>query len=335
MWPWITQVQRKWTASRVSLAVPGHYRVTCPCGQIMTGSRLPVFQAISCTKCGQAAFVLPRSPLPPILSDSPVKSGLRLTSVRDLVNVLRRSPWRIPFLAGGLTLALLITAIILAFSFSSRSRPNSAKPADIAKHSRAGREALALGNFNLAASEFNAASALRERFPDALSLTERRQLTQWHRQASLLTALLSVSLEEIVRTAAELQALDEREWKAVFADRYKGRSVVFDDTIRREASGSYQMLGYSVFLRGKPARIELSDLQMMRSLPLESPRRMLFGARLADVRLEAEGIWVIHLEPASGVLITDASTAYAVLPIPPEELREVLQRQTGWAEDLR
>lgn len=335
MWRWITLIRRKWTASRSTPNPSTRFGVSCSCGQIITGTRLPAFQVIPCVNCGQSVFVLPRSPLPPIAAKSPIESGIRPSSLRDLVKALPSSPWRIPILSGGLTLVLFIAALIFVFSYSSRSRPTSIGPADISKHSRAGREALALGKFNLAASEFTAASALRERFPDALSLTERRQLLQWQRQASLLAALLSVSLEEIVRTAADLQALDDREWNAVFANRFKGHSVVFDDTIRREASGSYQMLGYSVFLRGKPARIELSDLQMMRSLPLDSPRRMLFGARLADIRLEAEGTWVIHLEPSSGVLITDASTAYAVLPIPPEDLREVLQRQTAWTEDLR
>ena len=68
------------------------------------------------------------------------------------------------------------------------------------------------------------------------------------------------------------------------------------------------------------------------------PRRMLFGARLAGLAREergGHGLWVIRLDPDSGVLLTDEDTAGACGPRPLDPgLREVLRRQADWAAAL-
>ena len=40
------------------------YRVTCICGELVTGARIPRFQQSICRKCGEPLFVLPENPYP-------------------------------------------------------------------------------------------------------------------------------------------------------------------------------------------------------------------------------------------------------------------------------
>ena len=79
---------------------------------------------------------------------------------------------------------------------------------------------------------------------------------------------------------------------------------------------------------------ELSDLGLLRRLPLDRPQRLLFGARLASVRREPGRGWVVRLEADSGVLITDPGAAVACFLSPEdEEVHELLQRQDDHAVD--
>jgi hypothetical protein len=93
------------------------------------------------------------------------------------------------------------------------------------------------------------------------------------------------------------------------------------------------LLGYAFFVRGRPARLALGDLKLLPTLPLQRPQRLLFGARLASVRPENGGVWVVHFVPDSGVLLTDPDAVHAAYPLPTDELREVLERQAGWAAE--
>ena len=43
-----------------------------------------------------------------------------------------------------------------------------------------------------------------------------------------------MSLEEVLRQAADLTILDEQEWIQVFAGRYQDRAVIFDTEVQRE-----------------------------------------------------------------------------------------------------
>jgi hypothetical protein len=65
---------------------------------------------------------------------------------------------------------------------------------------------------------------------------------------------------------------------------------------------------------------------------------MLFGARLAGLEREergGHGLWVIRLDPDSGVLLTDEDAAGACCPRPLDDgLRAVLRRQADWAAAL-
>ena len=114
--------------------------------------------------------------------------------------------------------------------------------------------------------------------------------------------------------------LHDEEWKARFARDYEGKSVLFDDAVRFDDSAPTTgrrrplLVNYRVVVDGKTVRLALEDLDILQGLPLERPRRLLFGGRLAAVEREEGGRWVVGFIPDSGVLLTDRGAAEAVCP---------------------
>ena len=195
-----------------------------------------------------------------------------------------------------------------------------------------GREALAHGNFHLALRRLNEAVALRDRRPGLLTPAQHRHLNQLQRQGDLLAHLSTHSLEEVVREAALVR--DPEEWEARFAE-HRDKTVVFDDVVARDDLGRPTLSAYEVRVDGEKARVALEDLTLLRELPLDPPRRMLFGARLARVAREDGGEWVVRFAPDSAVLLTDADAAGACCPQPLDaDLLETLARQQRWLEGV-
>jgi hypothetical protein len=200
--------------------------------------------------------------------------------------------------------------------------------ADLRARMEAGQRQLREGNVHLAAEILRAALEARQRNPDALGREELHRLHHLHRQCDLLARLLDRSLEEILQQA--LHHRDDDEWRAKFMD-YQGRTVVFDDVLRRDAEGRPVLTSYVVQAGEVKARIALEDLSLLRQLPLEPPQRALFGAALASCRREEGGVWVVRFEPDSAVLLTDEDAAAACCPPPLDaDLRAVLARQAEW-----
>jgi hypothetical protein len=290
----------------------------------------------ACAGCGEMLFVLPLSRLPAFQSDAR-QTPRRGWLADQWQRVAHVSPWAPPLAAGAITLLIAVVsfALILYGHLPSRRGVIDAGPEAIASNVQAGERALSQGKFRLAAQVLSAAENLRVRYPDTLSLADRRQLTQLYRQAALLADLLSESLNEVLQHAADLTELDEREWQATFRARFEGRSVVFEDDVRRDSAGTCRLLGYPLFVRGQRARLALGDLDLLRLLPLDTSQRLLFGARLARIRRDYDGTWVVHLQPDSGVLLTDFGAATACTPLAPAELRAILARQAAWVAELR
>jgi hypothetical protein len=243
-----------------------------------------------------------------------------------------------PAVAGGACVAVLLVLFLLTLPLLSR-HPASQQPAEEAPARRleaeteAGRRALANGNYRLALAAFSKAVDLRDSHPGLLGPAEGRRLTQLQRQSDLLARLLSRSLQEIVQEASQLR--DPDEWQAKFADDYRGRSVIFDDVVRRDNDGRPALNTYAVVVNNETVRLALGDLKLLQGLPLAPPARMLFGARLAGCAREEGGAWVIHFETESGVLLTDPGAAASCCPAPlGRELEEVLRRQEEWLHDL-
>ena len=91
---------------------------------------------------------------------------------------------------------------------------------------------------------------------------------------ALLARLLHQSLEEIVEQGQMLRRPDE--WQEQFKD-YQGRAVLFEDVVRRDENGLFHLSVYQVRAGEEKAVVRL-DLDLLRRLPLDQPRRLLFGA---------------------------------------------------------
>jgi hypothetical protein len=237
-------------------------------------------------------------------------------------------------LAGGLALVVLVGGFVYVLSRLGRSPGVKERPeetaAEVQARIDAGRRALADGFFQKALRELDAARAAHERRPDLLPAGEARRVALLQRQASLLSALLGKSLQEILQEAALVRA--DEEWQARFKQDYLHKAVLFDDWLRRDAQGRPVLQFYTVRVGGHTARLALEDVKLLRDLPLEPPRRLVFGARLAAVEREPGGGWAVRFEPDSGVLLTDRDAAAGCYPGPlDEELIAVLQRQAEWA----
>ncbi len=124
--------------------------------------------------------------------------------------------------------------------------------------------------------------------------------------------------------------VQEKEWQADFQFRYRGKAIIFDLEVHAGPDGRYRH-DWQLRARDEPAFLELSDLELLRHLPLERPQRLLFGARLAAVHREPGRGWVVRLEAESGVLITDPGAAVNCFLSPQDaEVQMLLQRQAEW-----
>ena len=310
-------LRRGWRALRTPPGPPVPFEVACVCGQLQRGLRTGRAQILPCPRCGEPVFILPRSPLPPP-PDEPVVPTVAENDKRT------RSPWLLPLAAALMTLAVVVAAYVFLFSSwlrqpgtldekaERRAAPSPRESID------AGRKLLREGNFREALKHLDAAGARDSGDPE---------LRQLYRQADLLARLLRQSLEEIVQQGQMLRRPGE--WQEQFKD-YKGRTVLFDDVVRRDENGRHHLAVYRVIAGDEKAVVRL-DLDLLRRLPLEQPRRLLFGARLASVEREAGGLWVIRFEPDSGVLLTDEGAASACGLGPLDAgLREVVRQQAEW-----
>jgi hypothetical protein len=235
-------------------------------------------------------------------------------------------------MAAAITFGAMILIFAALFAFSPKEGASAIPgPSAISQRINAGKQFLAQGKFHEAVKLLEEALTLREKYPGFLSGAERKELSQLYRQAALLVDVLSQSLEEILFQAAAEG--DDQEWQSLFADRYKGKAVVFFAEVRRDGQANYQ-LDYDVFVREKRATVELGNVRLLRALRLDRPQRLLFGVRLASVGLEAGGTWVIRFEPDSGVLLTDLGAVAACYSRPLDGLDEVLQRQAAWIAEM-
>jgi hypothetical protein len=248
--------------------------------------------------------------------------------------------FRTPILAGGGTLAVFVVAFLALLPFLAR--PSGSAPtqprstaAELRQRLEAGRKALADGAFNVAAADLNAAVELRNRRPELLTATESRDLIQLQRQADLLAHLHSLPLSEVFKEA--LTHANDEDWRVRFTAAHQGKTVVLDDVVRRDAaSGRLVLSVFEVRVREEKAVVALDDLIVLQPpLRLEQGQRLIFGGRLRSLEREAGGVWVVHFEPDSGVLLTDAAALTACSPVPldPDALR-TLQRQEEWLRDL-
>lgn len=288
------------------------------CGQRLSGFRTGQAQIISCPRCGCERFVLPKSTLPSLLAPAVsenVRSRLRIWSF-----------WRWPVVAIILS-SLLFGAVILCVLELTRKTlypPNVTAAQRLAEQRRVGREALQAGSYELAKQELAQAMRLSASVPEYTPQSRLFvELQQEYRQAALLADLLAEPLGDIIRNAI---GWSDAEWAEVFRQRYAGKSIIFDDIIRRDSNRNHHhQLGISIL--NHSGRIDLDKLQMLPALPLEQPRRLFFGLRLQAIVRDRDGTWRIEPVPESCVLFTDASFLSGLSVSMDAELREVIKFQ--------
>jgi hypothetical protein len=277
------------------------YQVTCPCGQLLSGTRQTSFQVVRCPACGSERFILPRSPyssengkpaLSPPAAPAP-SSGLHV--------------WRLPLLAAAVT-AVFLLLIYLIFLKPDHASPD---PNSKAKETRPAPERLKRaekflgeGHFRLAANELVSAPA------EILSPRQTRQWQQLQREAALLADLCAEPIEDILRHAA---GVAPQEWQAEFPHRYQGKAFLFDVHLWRLPNGQVQA---DYVLPGpNAARLEWRELEILRNLDLDRPRRVILGVRLARINLEPPGpVRTVRFQPKSGVWLTDERAAALCCP---------------------
>ncbi len=319
---------RRWQGAPQAAPASVPFEVTCTCGQVATGLRRPEHQVIPCGRCGAELFILPLSRLPAVRAP-----GGRFDAAAAIP--LLRGGWRI-WVGPAAAVAFTVLGLVIAYQFLAHPRAEDRRTRadalpgiaaeDLAARLSAARGHLGRGNMNLALDELTRARAAGERhgWPPA----RRLEWDRLRRQAELLVALSAESVEEILEHAAGVQ---EREWQAEFARRYRDKAVVFDLEVRVGAGGRYEH-DWLLRARDEAAHLDLDDLELLRRLPLDPAQRVVFGARLASVQREPGRGFVVRLEAASGVLITDAEAAVACFLSPDEaEVRALLERQTEWA----
>lgn len=169
-----------------------------------------------------------------------------------------------------------------------------------------GLEALDAGDFDTAHQLLSEA----KRAVDSLggAVEGAAEIRHGAEEAALFTSECPDSLETILANASP----DPDEFESRFATMYKGRAVLFDADVvavpSASGSGRYE-LSYLVFPPGEAARpsrtgfIDLTGFKLFESTQPRKGDHVLFGARLASFRYE-NGLWLIGLEPDSGVFLT-------------------------------
>lgn len=151
-------------------------------------------------------------------------------------------------------------------------------------------------------------------------------IRQGAREAAIFTDLAPESLEDILQEATTYR--DVKDWSSHFADFYKGRSVILDDSIvatpdpNRPGSGyrgAYKVYGGRGPKPDAKARIDLAGFELLQLVEPKVGEPKIFGARLASLELDiATSEWVFTLEPDSGVFMTHPKALALIFRTTPE-----------------
>jgi hypothetical protein len=312
-----TKLKQWWRGPAAPADSSDSFSLACACGARLTGARLENEQVIRCAKCAAERFVFPKSPLPALGPH---------TSAADRGSSSRWTLWLGPLLGGTAAVVGLLVVYWIWFAPSKESEHATAPPA-LSERLQTVQKYLKAGSFRRAGLEAAGITAQQGRHVDALPPAERAKARQLLREAELLGQLVDLPLESILERAI---GVEEAEWQADFASRYARKTVLLDVLVQQTRSG-YRVT-YPLRAGLDEARIELGDLKLLAGLDLEQPRRLIFGAALASVRLEtSEPVWIVRFHPESGVFLTDAEAAERCCPAWGDaDTRALLQTQSQW-----
>jgi hypothetical protein len=136
-----------------------------------------------------------------------------------------------------------------------------------------------------------------------------QQAVQLAAEAAIFADLSTYGLNEILDEAARS---DPEQWPRRFEAAYKGRSLILDVEVEGPppegaSAGAYPLAYYVALGRGpdpsRIGRIDLNGFKLFEDQKLQQGDSVLFGARLAAVRLVGSE-WRFSFEPESGVLMS-------------------------------
>jgi hypothetical protein len=225
-----------------------------------------------------------------------------------------------------LALGVIVVVLILEQATKPRVEPEQSLSTEeqAEQHYQSGQAAINAGLFHESAHELSTALELaQQNWPAA----RRHEVFQLQRQAGIVADLLTEAPAEIIRNSLGVPDL---EWQAIFARNYAQRSIILDDTIHKDASGYH--LGFQMRVAGRNAHWDLSQLSVLKSIDLFQPRRIVLGLRLAEIRREPNGGWLVLPEPDSGVLFTDPRFFLGLSVALDREMEQVLKTQKEWVK---
>jgi hypothetical protein len=321
----LSKLKFLWQSSSLFSTGASAYEVACRCGRVERGWRQRSHQVLRCRHCGASIFVLGLSPLPAV-----GKTSAATASAARRPGSARRRRLALRACSGALAVFVIVAALVSYFQ-SPPGNPALIADADsVRQQIGRGEKHLARGAFRQAATELAAARSAWQRQPQLLTPETGQQLEQLCHQADLLADLCSQTLEEIVRHA---DGTADAEWAFEFGQRYQGKAFCLDLEIRAEA-GRHFAHPYRLWAQDTPAHLDLDNLNLLYPLPLNPAKRVVFLARLASVKREANRGWVVQFAPNSGVLLTDVGAARICCPaLADADAQLMLKRQQIWARE--
>lgn len=341
-------------------AVVESCEITCWCGRILRGRRLPRFQRLECASCAEVLFVLPLDAYPATSSTKTVRgsdpSQARNRQDANSTAALERatndapstpddegpdSPQKPPEVRpdrieaptviagspGGRLRSLLtplrvvtvsiVTVLVLTIWWMIHRAALETAERDFRDYSESGLAALKEGRFAAARDDLTRAvqaAAVLER-NDRPARLVRQRLREATAAANLIAEPLVLLCERIERDPAG----GGDGWRQQFEDDFLDRWVVLFTSLTTGASGTSDTAGieFSLFIDGRPVRIEGADVLWEKLADSNTSRRAAFAARLAGLRRDADE-WILAVEPSSVFLWTDLQT-YRLLGLAPAE----------------
>src|SRR5438270_4867263 len=212
-------------------ATPLPFAVECVCGAWARGERQPKPQVLTCAGCGKTIFIFPAAAT--VFS---VAAPPRAPEWRSRLRI-----WLPPVAAAVLAVGVVgtvVTAIVRGHRAGDADVSEARATSLLNDRLAAARAALEEGSYRLARQELDTARDLLARNPRALPPDQARQLSRWRRQADLLGDLLPESIAEIVHHSV---GRADKEWDAIFRERYAGKSLVLDARVYRDVAGHHHV----------------------------------------------------------------------------------------------
>jgi hypothetical protein len=172
---------------------------------------------------------------------------------------------------------------------------------DIVAARRAWMKHLEAGDFAKARPVLEQAAAEIKRYGE--DSHDWREVDQLAREVALFSELPEQPWAELLQVVRSMSPADSSEY---FRDKLEHPPMIFDVYVSPSGDGLAAFrVDTMIFLGQEAARLDLTDFKLFKSLAPGLSTRFVFGARIRSIERSADStVWVIHLVPDSGVMIT-------------------------------